>query len=618
MSRCIVVVPTYNEAENLPLLVPAVLAQDERLEVLVVDDDSPDGTGKCADDLALANPRVHVLHRAQKQGLGPAYRAGIPHALELGADCVVQMDADFSHPPAMLATMLAEIERYDVVSGSRYLDGITVVNWPIERILISYFGNAYVRRVTGLAITDTTGGFRCMRRELFERIGIERVRANGYAFQIELNYRFARAGARVKEIPFFFVDRRRGASKLTWQIGLEALWIALRLRIADALGLPANRPRVRILILNERDPRHPRAGGAETHVHEVFGRLAARGHAVTRVVSSFAGGAARDEIDAIRFERDRAAAHLLPARRRALRARDAPRRVRRGGRVPEQAALPRAALLRAARARAVPPPVRRHRVPRRSRGRSRRPSWRSSARSRAPIGARRSSRSPRARATTSSRAACPRRRSRCSIPGSAAPTRRARRSREREPLVVYVGRLEAYKRIELVLEAVARLAPRQPGRPARAARARRGARAARAPRRGARDPRPRRVRGLRLRCRARRWLARARVCVCASRKEGFGLTVIEANALGTPNVASDAPGLRDTVRHGETGFLVAGAATGRFAERDRRAARRRRAGRAHVARGARVVAALRLGARRGGHGALAGARRGIRRMIRPR
>jgi dolichol-phosphate mannosyltransferase len=237
LSRCIVVVPTYNEAENLPLLVPALLAQDERLVVLIVDDESPDGTGKCADDFALASPRVHVLHRPQKQGLGPAYRAGIFRALELGADCVVQMDADFSHPPAMLSRMLEEIERHDVVSGSRYLEGITVVNWPIERILISYFGNAYVRRVTGLRVTDTTGGFRCMRRELIERIGIEHVRANGYAFQIELNYRIARAGARLLEIPFFFSDRRRGTSKLSWRIGFEAIWIAMRLRVADALGL---------------------------------------------------------------------------------------------------------------------------------------------------------------------------------------------------------------------------------------------------------------------------------------------------------------------------------------------------------------------------------------------
>lgn len=236
MDRFIAVVPTYNESENLPLLVPQVLAQDERLEVLVVDDDSPDGTGKLAEELSLADPRIHVLHRARKEGLGPAYRAGIARALELGADAVIQMDADFSHPPATLGTMLREIEDWDVVSGSRYLDGITVVNWPIERILLSYFGNLYVRRVTGLPISDTTGGFRCVRRAALERIGLERVRANGYAFQIELNYRFVHSGARIKEIPFFFLDRTRGASKLTTRIGLEALWMAPWLRLADALG----------------------------------------------------------------------------------------------------------------------------------------------------------------------------------------------------------------------------------------------------------------------------------------------------------------------------------------------------------------------------------------------
>jgi dolichol-phosphate mannosyltransferase len=236
VSRCIVVIPTYNECDNLPLLVPRVLAQDPRIEVLVVDDDSPDGTGKLADDLARGEPRVQVLHRERKEGLGPAYRAGMRRALELGADLVVQMDADFSHPPETLPRMLEEIERCDVVQGSRYLTGITVVNWPIERILLSYYGNWYVRRVTGLPLTDTTGGFRCARREALERIGVDRIRSNGYAFQIELNYRLIRHGARVVEIPFFFLDRTRGASKLTARIGLEALWIAPWLRIADWLG----------------------------------------------------------------------------------------------------------------------------------------------------------------------------------------------------------------------------------------------------------------------------------------------------------------------------------------------------------------------------------------------
>jgi len=236
VSRCVVVIPTYEEALNLPDLVPRVLAQDPRIEVLIVDDNSPDGTGKLAEELAQSEPRLHVLRRPRKDGLGPAYRAGIAEALRLQADLVVQMDADFSHPPETLPVLLREIEHCDVVLGSRYKNGITVVNWPIERILLSYLGNAYVRFVTRMPITDTTGGFRCIRRELLERIGFERIRSNGYAFQIEMNYRFVRYGARIEEISFFFLDRTRGVSKLTKRIGLEALWVAWRLRFADLLG----------------------------------------------------------------------------------------------------------------------------------------------------------------------------------------------------------------------------------------------------------------------------------------------------------------------------------------------------------------------------------------------
>ncbi|MEZ7979083.1 MAG: polyprenol monophosphomannose synthase [Myxococcota bacterium] len=236
MPRTIVVLPTYDEAENLPLIVPQILEQSADLEVLVVDDNSPDGTGKIADDLVAASSRVHVLHRANKQGLGAAYRAGIARALLLGADQVIQMDADFSHPPDQIPVLLLEIETHDVVLGSRYLHGITVVNWPIERILISWFGNQYARRATGLPISDMTGGFRCVRRSLLESIGFERIKADGYAFQIEMNFRFVHAGATIKEIPFFFVDRTRGESKLSWQIGLEALWIVWWLRISQALG----------------------------------------------------------------------------------------------------------------------------------------------------------------------------------------------------------------------------------------------------------------------------------------------------------------------------------------------------------------------------------------------
>jgi len=236
MQRCIAVIPTYNEAENLPLLVPRVLAQGEQIELLVVDDASPDGTGKIAQEIAESNPRVHVLHRDAKQGLGPAYRAGLARALELGADVIVQMDADFSHPPETLPQMFQQLEEYDVVMGSRYVNGITVVNWPIERILLSYFGNWYVRKVTGLPMTDVTGGFRCMRRSALEAIGPDRIRANGYTFQMELNYRLVKSGAKIKEIEFFFLDRTRGTSKLTMHTGFETLWFAWWLRIADLLG----------------------------------------------------------------------------------------------------------------------------------------------------------------------------------------------------------------------------------------------------------------------------------------------------------------------------------------------------------------------------------------------
>ena len=223
MRRVVVVIPTYNEAENLTLLVPEVLAQDERIEVLVVDDNSPDGTGKLADELSAQDPRVHVLHRSAKQGLGAAYRAGLARALELDADFVIQMDCDFSHPPDALPQMIALLDDCDVVLGSRYVNGITVVNWPIERILISYFGNWYARKVTGLPIRDTTGGFRAIRSRMLHVIPFERMLSYGYAFQIELNYRFVQRGARIKEVPFFFVDRQRGTSKLGLRIGLRGL-----------------------------------------------------------------------------------------------------------------------------------------------------------------------------------------------------------------------------------------------------------------------------------------------------------------------------------------------------------------------------------------------------------
>jgi dolichol-phosphate mannosyltransferase len=218
------------------VLLPRLLALPNDIEVLIVDDASPDGTGRIAGEWAAREPRIRVLHRKGRRGLGAAYRDGLAEALALGAEIVVQMDADLSHPPESLPELLRELERCDVVLGSRYQGGITVVNWPIERILLSYFGNAFVRRATGLAIRDLTGGFRAMRREALVASHFEQIRSEGYSFQIELNYRLARSGAAIREVPYFFLDRQLGVSKLTWRIGFEALRIALWLRIADALG----------------------------------------------------------------------------------------------------------------------------------------------------------------------------------------------------------------------------------------------------------------------------------------------------------------------------------------------------------------------------------------------
>ncbi|GIW40967.1 MAG: dolichyl-phosphate beta-D-mannosyltransferase [Candidatus Binatia bacterium] len=235
-TPCVVVVPTYNERENVEKLVPALLAQDERVSVLVVDDNSPDGTAEVAERFARQDSRVDVLRRGRPEGIGPAYKAGFARALEQGARYVVQMDADFSHPVHVVSEFLGCIEDCDMVLGSRYLKGITVINWPIERLLLSYFGNWYARKVTGLPTHDVTGGFKCWRREALEGIGLERVRSNGYAFQIETTYRAWKRGYRIREIPIIFADRTLGDSKMNKRIALEALWIVWWLRLQAALG----------------------------------------------------------------------------------------------------------------------------------------------------------------------------------------------------------------------------------------------------------------------------------------------------------------------------------------------------------------------------------------------
>jgi dolichol-phosphate mannosyltransferase len=230
-DRALVIVPTYNERFNIARLIPAILAQDPSLEILVVDDGSPDGTGAIVDGIATNNPRVHVIHREGKLGLGTAYIAGFQWALERKYDLVFEMDADFSHNPERLPEFLEAIRESDVVLGSRYQDGhVNVVNWPMSRLFLSYAANIYARFVTGLPIFDTTGGFKCFRRNVLESIDLNSVKSNGYAFQIEMSYRAWKRGFRLLEIPIIFVDRTEGVSKMSKKIVREAVWMVWRLR----------------------------------------------------------------------------------------------------------------------------------------------------------------------------------------------------------------------------------------------------------------------------------------------------------------------------------------------------------------------------------------------------
>ena len=230
-ERALVIVPTYNERENIRRLIDAVLSKDGRLEMLIVDDGSPDGTGQIVAELEAADPRVHLLARPKKMGLGTAYIAGFRWALERGYDYVLEMDADFSHDPSHLPQFLRAIEDADLVVGSRYQQGrVTVINWPIGRLILSYSANLYARAVTGLPMWDTTAGFKCFRRSVLEAIDFSRVRSNGYAFQIEMHFRAWKRNFRIVEIPIVFVDRTEGTSKMSRTIVREAIWMVWRLR----------------------------------------------------------------------------------------------------------------------------------------------------------------------------------------------------------------------------------------------------------------------------------------------------------------------------------------------------------------------------------------------------
>jgi dolichol-phosphate mannosyltransferase len=236
-ERAVVIIPTYNEASNIAQIIREVLQQDERIDVLVVDDNSPDGTGEVADKLADNEPRVNVIHREGKLGLGTAYLDGFRWALERDYDYVFEMDADFSHNPKHLPEFLAAIADADLVLGSRYLHRrVTVVNWPMTRLMLSYGANIYAKLITGHRLYDATGGFKCFRRRVLEAIDLERVRSNGYAFQIEMSFRAKRKGFKIVEIPIVFVDRTDGESKMSGKIVREAVWMVWRLRIQSVLG----------------------------------------------------------------------------------------------------------------------------------------------------------------------------------------------------------------------------------------------------------------------------------------------------------------------------------------------------------------------------------------------
>jgi dolichol-phosphate mannosyltransferase len=235
-QRALIIFPTYNEKDNIEKIVHAVLPLDPRINVLIVDDNSPDGTGKIADRLAEQEEKVHVLHRIAKEGLGRAYIAGFKWAIENKYDFIFEMDADFSHGPEYIKNFLKEIQHHDLVIGSRYISGVNVINWPMSRLLLSYFANMYTRIITGMPVRDATGGFKCFRREVLEAINLDEVHSSGYSFQIEMNMRVWKKGYRIKEIPIVFIDRIAGNSKMSKKIMREAIWMVWLLRLKSMLG----------------------------------------------------------------------------------------------------------------------------------------------------------------------------------------------------------------------------------------------------------------------------------------------------------------------------------------------------------------------------------------------
>ncbi len=236
IRKVLAIMPTYNERDNIRNAINRVLAADNRINLLIVDDASPDGTGEIVEEIQLTNPRVTLLRRAGKLGLGTAYVAGFKYALERDFDAVIEIDADLSHNPDDIPRLLKAAEKAHFVIGSRYVKGVNVINWPLQRLIMSYTASVYSRLVTGMPYTDQTAGFAAIRREVLEKINLNRIRSNGYSFQIEIKFKTHRRGFRIVEVPIVFTEREQGSSKMNKKIVLEAIWRVWRLRLGALLG----------------------------------------------------------------------------------------------------------------------------------------------------------------------------------------------------------------------------------------------------------------------------------------------------------------------------------------------------------------------------------------------
>lgn len=236
-SQALVVMPTYNEAENIPCILPEVLKQGTQFDILVVDDNSPDGTANLVKELQKQHPdRIFLLERPTKEGLGRAYIAGFKYALERDYEYILEMDSDFSHDPRVLPKFLEAIQDADLVLGSRYITGVNVINWPLKRLLLSYGASYYTRFITGMPVKDPTGGFKCFRRKVLEAIDLDHIHSGGYSFQIEMSFRTWKKGFRIKEIPIVFTDRVEGKSKMSPKIIREAIGVVWKLKLQSLFG----------------------------------------------------------------------------------------------------------------------------------------------------------------------------------------------------------------------------------------------------------------------------------------------------------------------------------------------------------------------------------------------